>query len=57
MAVAGDLGIAISLAAEGSLVRSKLGVKLSEYANADEVSSIAVVTPSTDMPLDHPQES
>ena len=38
MAIAGDLGIAISLAAEGNLVRSKLMVQLSGYSNAEEVS-------------------
>ncbi|EPE33003.1 MFS general substrate transporter [Glarea lozoyensis ATCC 20868] len=36
-AVSGDLGIAISLAAEGTLVRSKLHAKLSGYANAEEI--------------------
>lgn len=38
LCIAGDLGIAISLAMEGSLVRSDLHSKLSGYANGDEVS-------------------
>ncbi|PVH81307.1 hypothetical protein DL98DRAFT_416709, partial [Cadophora sp. DSE1049] len=36
-AVSADLGIAISLAAEGTMVRSKLNNKLVGYRNADEV--------------------
>lgn len=37
LALAGDLGIATSLAAEGTLVRSKLTTQLDGYTNADEV--------------------
>jgi hypothetical protein len=37
MALAGDLGIAVSLAAQGTLVRSKLNHQLSGYTNADEM--------------------
>ena len=43
MALAGDLGIAISLAAEGTLVRSKLTAKLGGYTSADEVRSITII--------------
>ena len=38
MALSGDLGIAISLAAEGTLVRARLVAKLVDYENAEEVS-------------------
>lgn len=37
LAVAGDLGIAISLAIAGALVRSYLHSRLSDYPNADEI--------------------
>ncbi|KAJ5611889.1 MFS general substrate transporter [Penicillium herquei] len=37
LAVAGDLGIAISLAAEGNLVRMKLNDQLHNYPNAAEI--------------------
>ncbi|KAF2810816.1 uncharacterized protein BDZ99DRAFT_385719, partial [Mytilinidion resinicola] len=37
LAVSGDLGIAISLATTGALVKSNLHSRLSHYSNADEV--------------------
>ncbi|KAL3489021.1 major facilitator superfamily domain-containing protein [Aspergillus germanicus] len=37
LAVSGDIGIAISLAAEGTLVRSKLNASLGGNGNADEI--------------------
>ena len=43
MAIAGDLGIAISLAAEGTLVKSKFNAQLSGYPNADEVSRMIII--------------
>lgn len=43
-AVAGDLGIAISMAAEGTLVRSKLNANLIGYTNAEEVGRITAIT-------------
>lgn len=45
MAIAGDLGIAISLAAEGTLVRSRLHTELSGYPNADEVGLHVSLSP------------
>jgi hypothetical protein len=59
LAVSGDLGIAISLAAESTLVRLKLVAQLSGYANADEVgnNAITLVLYLTLRALDDPQES
>lgn len=57
LGLAGDLGIAISLATEGTLVRWRLIAQLRGCPNADDVSSIAVNASFNSHSLDHPQES